>query len=211
MRGYWHRPDETANVMLPDGWLRTGDIGHIDEHGFVFIEDRKKDMIIVSGFKVYPNEVEDVVARIPACSRSRPWRSRTSIPARSSRCSWCRKDPTLTADALIEHCRKHLTGYKVPRRVVLPQRPAEDQRRQDPAPRAEGPVEGEVDATSGRGPSARRQPHGGLRRRHRRGPRGGCPRRSSSRRARCRPSSRSSPTCPSPGPCSAGRSARSGR
>jgi len=65
MRGYWNRPDETALVMLPEGWLRTGDIGHMDERGYVFIEDRKKDMIIVSGFKVYPNEIEDVVAHCP--------------------------------------------------------------------------------------------------------------------------------------------------
>ena len=58
MQGYWHRPDETAKVMLPDGWLRTGDIGRMDAQGFVYIEDRKKDMILVSGFNVYPNEVE---------------------------------------------------------------------------------------------------------------------------------------------------------
>ena len=82
MRGYWQRPEETAKVMLPDGWLRTGDIGRMDERGFVFIEDRKKDMIIVSGFKVYPNEIEDVVARLPGVLRWRPSRSPTSTPAR---------------------------------------------------------------------------------------------------------------------------------
>src|SRR5260221_14446305 len=65
MRGYWQRPDETAKVMLPEGWLRTGDIGRMDDRGYVFIEDRKKDMILVSGFNVYPNEVEAVVAAIP--------------------------------------------------------------------------------------------------------------------------------------------------
>ena len=65
MRGYWNRPDETAKVMLPGEWLRTGDIGRIDDDGFVFIEDRKKDMILVSGFNVYPNEVESVVAAHP--------------------------------------------------------------------------------------------------------------------------------------------------
>src|SRR6185437_16411106 len=62
---YWQRSDETAKVMLAGDWLRTGDIGHIDARGFVFIEDRKKDMIIVSGFKVYPNEIEDVMAKCP--------------------------------------------------------------------------------------------------------------------------------------------------
>ena len=65
MRGYWQRPEETAKVMLPEGWLRTGDIGRMDQRGYVFIEDRKKDIIIVSGFKVFPNEVEDVVAHHP--------------------------------------------------------------------------------------------------------------------------------------------------
>ena len=71
MRGYWNRPDETAMVMLPEGWLRTGDIGRMDERGYVFIEDRKKDMILVSGFNVYPNEVEAVVAAIPGRRRGR--------------------------------------------------------------------------------------------------------------------------------------------
>ena len=70
MQGYWQRPDETAKVMLPGGWLRTGDIGRIDERGFVFLEDRKKDMITVSGFKVYPNEVEDVAAKHPGIFES---------------------------------------------------------------------------------------------------------------------------------------------
>ncbi len=70
MRGYWQRPDETANVMLPGGWLRTGDIGRMDERGFVYLEDRKKDMITVSGFKVYPNEVEAVAAQIPGVFES---------------------------------------------------------------------------------------------------------------------------------------------
>ena len=94
MRGYWQRPDETAKVMLPDGWLRTGDIGRMDERGFVFIEDRKKDMIIVSGFKVYPNEVEDVVAAHPGRRRGRcRRRSPTSAPAKSSRCSSCGRTP----------------------------------------------------------------------------------------------------------------------
>ena len=90
MRGYWNRPDETAKVMLGDGWLRTGDIGHMDAAGFVFIEDRKKDMILVSGFNVYPNEVEE--RRRAPCPASSKWprsRSRTSNPARSWRCSSC--------------------------------------------------------------------------------------------------------------------------
>src|SRR5258706_780121 len=65
MKGYWQRPEETAKVMSPDGWLRTGDIGRMDEAGFCYIVDRKKDMILVSGFNVYPNEIEDVIATLP--------------------------------------------------------------------------------------------------------------------------------------------------
>ena len=89
MRGYWNRPDETEKVMLPGQVLRTGDIGYMDARGFVFIEDRKKDMILVSGFNVYPNEVEGVAVTHPACWRWQRWRSRTSAPAKWSRCSSC--------------------------------------------------------------------------------------------------------------------------
>ena len=94
MQGYWNRPDETAKVMLPGGWLRTGDIGRMDERGFVYIEDRKKDMILVSGFNVYPNEVESVAVTHPASWRLRRSRSPTSIPVKWSRCSWCARTPS---------------------------------------------------------------------------------------------------------------------
>ena len=88
MRGYWNRPDETEKVMFGD-WLRTGDIGRMDAKGFVYIEDRKKDMILVSGFNVYPNEVEGVAAEHPGrAGGRRRARSPTRIPARRSRCSW---------------------------------------------------------------------------------------------------------------------------
>ena len=115
MRGYWQRPEETAKVMLPDGWLRTGDIGRIDARGFVFIEDRKKDMIIVSGFKVFPNEVEDVVARHPGVAEVAAVAQADDRSGEVVALFIVKKDPSLTAEALLEHCQKYLTGYKLPR------------------------------------------------------------------------------------------------
>ena len=117
MVGYWQRPEETANVMFADGFLHTGDMGYIDPKGFVFLVDRKKDMILVSGFNVYPNEVEEVVAMHPGVSEV----AAIGIPDANSgeavKIFVVRKDRTLTAAALIEHCRKQLTGYKVPHHV----------------------------------------------------------------------------------------------
>ncbi len=114
MKGYWNRPAETANVMLPEGWLRTGDIGRFDQRGFVFIEDRKKDMIIVSGFKVYPNEVEDVIARCPGvlevAAVAKPDEHSGEVVALFV----VRKDPTLTEQAIRDYCHEYLTGYKRP-------------------------------------------------------------------------------------------------
>jgi long-chain acyl-CoA synthetase len=119
MRGYWNRPDETAKVMLPDGWLRTGDVGRMDERGFVFIEDRKKDMILVSGFNVYPNEVEAVAAAHPGVLEA----AAIAVPDEHSGevvgLFVVRKDPALTDVELIEHCRQSLTGYKVPKHVYF--------------------------------------------------------------------------------------------
>jgi len=91
----------------------------MDENGYVFIEDRKKDMILVSGFNVYPNEVEGVAVTHPACSRSPPWRSRRAGRRRSWRCSPVKKDPSLTEDQLIEHCRKALTATSAERDVYF--------------------------------------------------------------------------------------------
>ena len=87
MAGYWIKPEETAKVMTADGFLRTGDIARVDERGYVFIVDRKKDMIIVSGFNVYPNEIEDVVMTHPGCWRSARSACPTPRPERRSR-SW---------------------------------------------------------------------------------------------------------------------------
>jgi len=119
MRGYWNRPDETANVMLPDGWLRTGDIGYVDENGYVYLQDRKKDMILVSGFNVYPNEIEDVVIKHPGvlevAAVAQPDEKSGEVVA----IFVVRKDPNLTAEQLIEHCRGELTGYKIPKHVYF--------------------------------------------------------------------------------------------
>ncbi|MCM2326623.1 MAG: long-chain-fatty-acid--CoA ligase [Lysobacter sp.] len=117
MKGYWNRPDETAKVMFPDGAFRTGDIGLMDERGYVKIVDRKKDMILVSGFNVYPNEVEDVVAMMPGVLEVCAVASPDEKSGEVVRLVVVRKDPELTKEAVLEHCRKHLTGYKLPKIV----------------------------------------------------------------------------------------------
>jgi long-chain acyl-CoA synthetase len=119
MQGYWNRPDETANVMLPDGWLKTGDIGRIDGDGFVFLEDRKKDMITVSGFKVYPNEVEDVAAKHPGVFESAAVGEADEKSGEVVALYVVRKDPDLTPEALTTHMRQHLTSYKVPKHIYF--------------------------------------------------------------------------------------------
>jgi long-chain acyl-CoA synthetase len=119
MRGYWQRPEETASVMLPGGWLRTGDIGRMDERGFVFIEDRKKDMITVSGFKVYPNEVEAVAAQIPGVFEAGAVAQPDDRSGEAVALYVVRKDPQLTAEQITAHMRQHLTSYKVPRYIYF--------------------------------------------------------------------------------------------
>ena len=119
MRGYWQRPDETDKVIDPDGWLHTGDLATIDDAGFVRIVDRMKDMIVVSGFNVYPNEVEDVVATHPGVLEV----GAVGIPdARSGeavKIIVVRRDAGLSEEALRRHCREQLTGYKCPQVVVF--------------------------------------------------------------------------------------------
>jgi long-chain acyl-CoA synthetase len=119
MRGYWNRPDESAQVMLADGSLRTGDIGRIDASGFVYLEDRKKDMILVSGFNVYPNEVEGVIARHPGvlevAAISQPDEHSGEVVA----VFVVRRDPALTEHDITEFARAELTGYKVPRHIYF--------------------------------------------------------------------------------------------
>lgn len=118
MRGYWNRPDETAQVMFGD-WLRTGDIGRMDEEGFVYIEDRKKDMILVSGFNVYPNEVESVAATHPGVLEVAAVAQPDERAGEVVALFVVRKDDNVTEQQIIDHCRKQLTGYKVPKRVYF--------------------------------------------------------------------------------------------
>jgi long-chain acyl-CoA synthetase len=117
MKGYWQRPEETAKVIDADGWLHTGDMARIDARGFVYIVDRKKDMILVSGFNVYPNEVEDVVAAMPGVLEV----AAIGIPDERSgeavKLFVVRKDPSLTAEQIKAYCREALTGYKQPRQI----------------------------------------------------------------------------------------------
>lgn len=119
MAGYWQRPDETQKVMLPEGWLRTGDVGRMDDDGYVFIEDRKKDMILVSGFNVYPNEVEEVVATTPGVLEVAAVAQADEHSGEVVAVFVVRKDSNLTAQQVIDHARTGLTGYKVPRHVYF--------------------------------------------------------------------------------------------
>lgn len=119
MRGYWNRPEETAEVMLPDGSLRTGDIGRVDEDGFVYIEDRKKDMILVSGFNVYPNEVESVIASHPGVLEVAAVAQPDERSGETVALFIVKKDPNLTEQQVIDHARTQLTGYKIPRHVYF--------------------------------------------------------------------------------------------
>ena len=117
MKGYWQRPEETANVIDSEGWLHTGDMAKMDADGFFYIVDRKKDMILVSGFNVYPNEVEDVIAGMPGVLEV----AAIGVPDEKSgeavKVFIVKKDPSLTADQVKAFCRESLTGYKQPRLV----------------------------------------------------------------------------------------------
>ena len=117
MRGYWQRPEETAKVIDQEGWLHTGDIARMDESGFFYIVDRKKDMILVSGFNVYPNEIEDVIATHPGVLEVAAIGVPDDKSGEAVKVVIVKKDQNLTADAIREHCREQLTGYKMPRFV----------------------------------------------------------------------------------------------
>jgi len=119
MRGYWNRPDETAKVMLPGGWLRTGDVGYMDQRGYIFLKDRKKDLILVSGFNVYPNEVEEVAATHPGILECAAVAQADEHSGEAVALYVVRKDPNLTEKEVVEYCHKFLTGYKVPKHVYF--------------------------------------------------------------------------------------------
>jgi long-chain acyl-CoA synthetase len=116
MQGYWQRPDETGQV-LSEGWLRTGDVAVMDAQGTLRIVDRKKDLILVSGFNVYPNEVEDTITRHDKVMEAAVIGVPDERSGEAVRAFVVRRDPSLTADEVLSHCREHLTGYKVPSRV----------------------------------------------------------------------------------------------
>lgn len=117
MKAYWNRPDETAKTITPDGWLKTGDVASIDESGYVRIVDRIKDMILVSGFNVYPNEVEDVIVKMPEVLEA----AAVGVPDEKSgevvKVFIVKKDESLSAEAVLAFCKENLTGYKRPKFV----------------------------------------------------------------------------------------------
>jgi len=117
MQGYWKRDDETAKAITPDGFFHSGDIGIMDEKGFIRIVDRKKDMILVSGFNVYPNEIEQVMVMHPGVLEC----AAIGVPDEHSgevvKLFVVKKDPSLSEQAVMEHCKKELTGYKRPKFV----------------------------------------------------------------------------------------------
>lgn len=117
MSGYWNRPEETAKVMTADGYFRTGDIGIMDERGYTKIVDRKKDMILVSGFNVYPNEIEEVIASHPGVLECAVIGVPDSGSGEAVKAFVVKKDPNLVAEDVIRFCREQLTGYKVPKQI----------------------------------------------------------------------------------------------
>jgi long-chain acyl-CoA synthetase len=123
MKGYWNLPEETAKVFTPNGWLRTGDMGVMDERGSIRITDRKKDMIVVSGFKVFPNEIEDVLALHPDVLESAAIGVRDERSGEAVKVVVVPSAPTLTEVEVLAHCKRHLTAYKVPRIVEFRSEP----------------------------------------------------------------------------------------
>ena len=117
MKGYWEKPDETKKVLSSDGWLKTGDMGRMDQDGFIFIEDRKKDMILVSGFNVYPNEIEGVVAEMDDVLEVAAIGKESPDSGEIVKLFVVKKNPELSDNEIYEHCKKNLTAYKVPKEI----------------------------------------------------------------------------------------------
>lgn len=117
MKCYWNNPEETAKVFTEDGWLLTGDIASVDENGYVHLLERKKDMILVSGFNVYPNEIEDVLARLKGIHEVAVIAVHDELSGEVPKAFIVRDDSTLTSDDIIKYCRAHLTPYKIPKYI----------------------------------------------------------------------------------------------
>ena len=117
MQGYWNRPDETAKVLMSDGWLHTGDEGYMRADGYIKLSDRKKDIILVSGFKVFPNEVEEVAMMLTGVLEAGATAVADERSGQAVKLFIVRRDPALTAEQVLAHCRRNLTGYKVPKSV----------------------------------------------------------------------------------------------
>ena len=117
MEGYWQRHEETEKVMMPGGWLKTGDIGRMNEEGYIFIEDRKKDMILVSGFNVYPNEIENVVVEMDGILEAAAIGVADGRSGEAVKVFAVRKNDSITEQDVIDYCREHLTNYKRPRSI----------------------------------------------------------------------------------------------
>src|SRR5690606_28626109 len=117
MQGYYNQPDETANAFTPDGYMRTGDIGIMDEQGYTRIVDRKKDMILVSGFNVFPNELENVVSLCPGILECAAIGVPDDKQGESVKIFVVRSDPTLTEEDVARYCHDNLTGYKRPKYI----------------------------------------------------------------------------------------------
>ncbi|MBT3068823.1 AMP-binding protein [Rhodoferax sp. U11-2br] len=123
MPGYWNCPDETSKVFTAEGWLRTGDMGFVDDRGYFRITDRKKDMIIVSGFKVFPNQIEDVVALHPGVAEVVAIGVQDDRSGEVVKIVVVKSDPALNEQLLLAHCRQHLTSYKMPRIIEFRSEP----------------------------------------------------------------------------------------
>jgi len=127
MTGYWHKPAETAAIFFDGNWLRTGDIGVMDQGGFIRITDRKKDMILVSGFNVYPNEIENVIAGVPGVEECGVVGVPDTVTGEAVKAFIVTRDPSLSPDQIVSFCRQSLTNYKVPKQIefrdALPKTP----------------------------------------------------------------------------------------
>ena len=121
MRGYWNRPEETAAAIDGEGWLRTGDVAQMDARGFFRIVDRKKDMILVSGFNVYPNEIEEVLSQHPEVLEVGAIGVPDELSGEAVKIVVVKRSPGLTEESLQAYCKEHLTGYKRPRHIEFTQ------------------------------------------------------------------------------------------